>query len=236
MPIFSEAVEVPENIEVLERPNETVEGAFEYSEPYIDENGFYVPRQINGVYEDALTSVEVNEIVEALNVWHMQEANCSCAVVCSEMELNRQTNAGITEAELCKEGESQGWYDPESGTAPDNIDKYAKAHGLDTEIHYDNLSMDDIRHLNNSGTGVIVAIDNILLARPELSNVKSCDINHVVEIVGFDYSNPKNPLIIINDPGTPYGQGATYELDIFAQAAGANYRGDSLNLVTTLKR
>ena len=103
--IFTESIEVPENIEILERPNETVEGAFEYSEPYIDENGIFVPKQINGIYKDALESGEATEIVEALNVWHMQEGNYSCAVVCSEMELNRQLHCDITESELCDEGQ-----------------------------------------------------------------------------------------------------------------------------------
>lgn len=233
MPIFSEVVEVPENVEILERPNEIVKGAFEYSEPYTD-GMHYFPRQINGVYEDTLDSRETAEIVEALNVWHMQEANCSCAVVCSEMELNRQTDAQITEAELCKEGEENGWYDPESGTAPDNINKYAEIHGLESEVHYGEFSLADIRTLKENGTGVIVAVDNLLLACPSLP--KPCDVNHVVEIVGFDYSDAENPLVIINDPGTSYGRGAAYELNIFAQAAGANYDGDSLNLVTTVRR
>lgn len=232
----SEVVEIPNNVEVLDRPDETLERAFEYSEPYIDESGFYVPRQINGVYEDALESGEATEVIEALNVWHMQDGDYSCAVVCSEMELNRQLDAGITEAELCREGENQGWYDPESGTAPDDIKEYAAAHNLKTETYYNNFSLNDIHEMKEDGTGVIVAVDNMLLARPELAEVKPCDVNHVVEIVGFDYSDSQNPLVIINDPGTPFGQGAAYELDTFAQAAGGYDSNDSLSIVTTLNK
>lgn len=232
----SETIEIPESVRVLDRPNEAVEGSFEYSEPYINENGFYVPRQVNGVYEDALESGEATEVIEALNVWHQQESNYSCAVVCSEMELNRQLDAGITEAELCDEGEQHGWYDPGSGTAPDNIKEYAAAHNLKTETYYKNFSLDDIRDIKENGTGIIVAVDNMLLARPELAVIKPCDVNHVVEIVGFDYSDPENPLVIINDPGTPFGQGAAYELDIFAQAAGGYDSSAPLNIVTTLDK
>lgn len=232
----SETIEVPENVEVLERPHEAVEGAFEYSEPYIDENGFYVPRQVNGVYKDALESGEATEVIEALNVWHMQDGDYSCAVVCSEMELNRQLDAGITEAELCEEGELNGWYDPESGTAPDNIKEYAATHNLTTDTRYVEFSLDNIHDMKENGTGVIVAVDNMLLACPELVNVKPCDVNHVVEIVGFDYSDSENPLVIINDPGTPFGQGATYDLDTFARAAGGRDSNDPLNIVTTLDK
>lgn len=232
--IFSEAVELPEGVEVLDRPDEVREGAFEYSEPYTDERGVYVPRQVSGVYKDAFESGEATEIVEALNLWHKQESYCSCAVVCSEMELNRQLDVAVTEADLCQEGVRGGWFDAELGTAPADIGKYGAAHGLKAENYHARLSLEEIRDLKAHGVGAIVSVDQLLLSRPDLP--KRCIVNHVVEIIGFDYSNQKKPLVIINDPGSSHGRGVAYEMDTFAKAAGANFTGDTLSFVTTLRR
>ena len=42
--------------------------------------------------------------------------------------------------------------------------------------------------------------------------------DHAVEVIGFDYSDPNNPMVILNDSGTPDGCGELVPLDVFVNA------------------
>ncbi len=44
------------------------------------------------------------------------------------------------------------------------------------------------------------------------------DADHAVQVIGLDYSDPGNPLVILNDPGTANGGGAMIPLEIFMGA------------------
>lgn len=42
--------------------------------------------------------------------------------------------------------------------------------------------------------------------------------NHVVEVIGIDYSNPDDVQVILNDTGVPDGKGKHISADTFAKS------------------
>ncbi|MFP3787209.1 hypothetical protein, partial [Burkholderia sp. SIMBA_024] len=44
------------------------------------------------------------------------------------------------------------------------------------------------------------------------------DANHAVQVAAIDYSNPEQPIVILNDPGHPEGQGMRVPADEFVNA------------------
>lgn len=42
--------------------------------------------------------------------------------------------------------------------------------------------------------------------------------NHAVQVIGIDRSDPDNPVVILNDPGQPNGQGIRVNADDFVDA------------------
>lgn len=207
------------------------ESAFDYSKAYFDEDGRYVPRQITGIYRDALESGAAVEVAEYLKAWSHQESVFSCAAACASMEIKAR-GGGVSENELCRVGESGGWYNPKNGTYIAEIGKFAESQGMSTSRHARELTLSDLDELKQTGAGLIVCVDSEILERPNLD--KPCATNHVVEVIGFDNSNSAKPLVLVNDPGDMNGRGAAYELSHFERAAGANFPGGVLKNVTAI--
>jgi hypothetical protein len=46
--------------------------------------------------------------------------------------------------------------------------------------------------------------------------------DHAVEVIGIDESHPSDPLVVLNDPGTPDGRGLEVPADVFAEAWAAS--------------
>lgn len=238
-----EAYEEMENIEIAELvkdQNENVQeykeicrkDTFIYSDAYIDDVGNYIPRQIKGIYRESIESGRDERILDYLKAWKHQENIMSCAAACSSMEIQVKSGKQISEKELCKFGEECGWYDPILGTYSQEIGKFLDYEGLNSKHYSKELTLSDLNELNKNGVGLMVCVDSVILERPDLE--KPCTVNHVVEIIGFDDSNPEHPLIIINDPGTMHGRGAAYELEHFERAAGAHTTGGKIKNVTTI--
>jgi len=108
-------------------------------------------------------------------------------------------------------------YNDQIGTYYTDIGKIAHlVYGMDYEQHT-GLQMDELAELKQQGAELIVAVDQALLARPYLSKIAAPD--HVVEVIGFDYSDMENPKVIINDPGRTDGQGSAYPMEILKRAS-----------------
>ena len=208
----------------LELDERTTEGGeiqeqspFSYSEAYYDRDGQFHPQQITGVYKDALNDANAAEVASELGNWGQQEKHMSCAVRTQMMIGNEGPGRDYTEAELREGAERMDWYKDERGTYYSDIGKIAQEfYGMECE-QYEGLQMDELAELKQQGAELIVAVDHALLARPYLSKIATPD--HVVEVIGFDYSDAENPKVIINDPGRSDGQGAAYSMEMFKRAA-----------------
>lgn len=214
-----ETVKLTEGVEVDSRTKEVSHNPktpFVYTKDYIASDGRYVPSQIKGVYADALENPGYKDIAEDLGRWQMQEKKLSCAVQVQRWIISEENNEEITEKELREIGIEHDWYKDNRGTYISDIGKLAEYKGLKYE-HFDNMTMNELIALKQTGVNIMLGVDSHLLHRPSLEKV-SAD-NHAVELIGFDFSDKENPKAIINDPGQRMGRGVAYSMDVFERAA-----------------
>ena len=66
--------------------------------------------------------------------------------------------------------------------------------------------------------GILAELRSWLIENLGLDNAAFTQADHAVVVTGMDFSDPGNPLVILNDSGMPDGAGAAYPLDRFMDA------------------
>lgn len=151
--------------------------------------------------------------------WHWQETGTSCAIASQEFVLEQLTGQEFEESDLRELAEENGWYDIEGGTPMDDVGNILEHMGLSVEQSLGNNVEDITRCLENGGQ-VIVGVDSSELwngTNDELFG-PGMDADHAVQVTGIDYTNPDQPMVILNDPGTANGGGAMVPLEAFVDA------------------
>ena len=94
-------------------------------------------------------------------------------------------------------------------------------YGIEHEDSYDN-SIEDLVESLNDGHRVIVAVDSEEYWYGENDGddyyTPGDGVNHAVEVIGIDNSDPDNPMIILNDSGVPDGAGLLIPMETFMDA------------------
>lgn len=151
--------------------------------------------------------------------WHWQETGTSCAVASQEFVLEQLTGQEFNEADLRNLAEENGWYDIEGGTPVNDVGNILEYMGINVE-QSTGKTMDDIHNCLENGGQVIVGVDSSELwngTNDELFG-PGMDADHAVQVIGIDYSDPEQPMVILNDPGTSNGAGAMVPMDAFVDA------------------
>ena len=129
--------------------------------------------------------------------------------------------AGVPAQELADLAEENGWFTEEGGTPVINMNKILDYYGVDNEMTFNN-DIDDIRECLEAGGKVIVSIDADEIWYGEVDGegiyTPNDGVNHAVEVIGIDYSDPDEPMVILNDSGNPDGCGVMVPLDYFVDA------------------
>ncbi len=170
--------------------------------------------------DDYDPNVVVGNPVDNMENWHMQQDGGSCAVVSQEFILEYISGQEFDEAELCELAHEMGWfeYGSSGGTSPFDIGNILVLHGLTVEQSFDN-NAEDLHGALASGGSVIVVVDADEFWEGEDDDFTPGDgANHAIQVIGIDYSNPDEPMVIINDSGHPDGCGAMVSLDLFMDA------------------
>ena len=159
--------------------------------------------------------------------WHQQTKNDTCAVACQEFILDEMTGRDFTEEELTQQAIENGWYTPGGGTPVEYVGNLLEANGIEIEKEY-NCTLDDLSEKLADGENVIVGIDADETWNPggidsdkvlaNVSGMPEQGTNHAVQVIGIDNSDPDNPVVILNDPGHPNGQGIRVDADDFMDA------------------
>lgn len=152
-----------------------------------------------------------------METWHMQNSAVSCAVCCQEFIAEQVTGQEFTEQAFCDLAESQGWFDPETGTAPGDVGKILEYMGFDVSCQ-EGITVQELAQMLENGEKIIVGVNNMVLMNPELANIPGMSANHAVQVIGMDVADPSNIQVILNDPGTPDGRGIRHRLDVFEAA------------------
>lgn len=173
--------------------------------------------------------VEYN-LEEATKEWHEQQSPYSCAVCSQQFIINEFLDLDVTEAELEQIAFENGWYDPESGTSPQDCDNLLQHFGIDTQYNEQGTIM-DIKATLEQGGRVIVAVDSSVLWTEGFGNYPLTGADHAIEVIGLDESDPDNVKVIINDSGIYDGCGKAVPLDEFVEA----WSGSGFMMISALR-
>lgn len=160
-----------------------------------------------------------------MQVWHEQETSSTCAVASQEFVLEQLTGEQFDESKLAAEAEANGWYQPGGGTPMADMDKLLETHGVPTETH-ENGTLDDLTAQLDAGNKLIVSVDasEIWEAGQDPTADDALDVpapgmgaDHAVQVAGI-VDTPNGQMVVLNDPGSPDGQGTMVPADEFTNA------------------
>ena len=155
----------------------------------------------------------------SMEVWECQGDTNRCALYSQKFVIEELTGEDIDIEEFADLAEENGWFSEEGGTAFLNMNKMLDYYGIDNEMSFNN-DFSDIEECLENGGKVIVSIDADEIWYGEDENLfdPADSANHAVEVIGIDYSDPDNPMVILNDSGPGTGQGEMIPLDTFMDA------------------
>lgn len=150
------------------------------------------------------------------SVWEYQGDSGPCAIYAQAMAYQNVTGEEVDVNELIETATEEGWYDGD-GTAMDDMDKVLNYLGIDADVEYRG-DMDDIRECLENGGRVVAAVDgNEIWLGDNDTCYSPNDPNHAIEVIGIDYSGDE-PMVIINDSGTPDGHAIMVPKEQFVDA------------------
>lgn len=167
----------------------------------------------------------------SLEHWEFQGPTGRCAIYAQKFALEEILGREIPIEELVSVAEENGWFneDRDSGTASLNMDKLLEYYGVNHEMSFDN-DLASLEDALNNGQKVIVGVDSGQIWYGDENNIFSPDncADHAVQVIGIDRSDSNNPMVILNDSGSPSGCGEMVALSVFEDAWKA---GDSQMIV-----
>lgn len=185
--------------------------------------------EVGGTYYTELENFDPNNVddpnlisgnpAESIEVWEYQGQTNRCALYSEKFVIEELTGQEIDIEEFTDIAKANGWFTEDGGTTFLNMDNMLDYYNIDNEMSFHN-SINDIEECLNNGGKVIVSIDS-----DEIWHGKDNDIfapesgaNHAVQVIGIDRTDPNNPMVILNDSGSPYGRGEMVPLEVFEGA------------------
>lgn len=184
----------------------------------------------DGVLREIITPIEYQKLGRSLEksetmigepekdaeLWHLQNNKASCAVVCQEFVAEALLGEEYVESRMLEYAEKHGLFS-ENGTFPEDVGKLLENMGLEVTQEY-NCTEQDLRQVLEQGGKAIVGVSCMALAYPSYALRPGLRADHAVEVIGMDYSNPRNVQVILNDPGRSDGAGRVIKLKKFIDA------------------
>jgi hypothetical protein len=155
----------------------------------------------------------------------------NCAVAAETSLLNHFLREPLSLQEANYISASNGWWHPGAGTAPAEIGSLMDLYGVENHTVL-NADLMNLAEELQAGHGVIVGVNsaelwqqgvlgelrNWLIENLGLDTAAYTQADHAVVVTGMDFSDPEQPMVILNDSGRPDGAGAAYPLDRFMDA------------------
>ena len=182
------------------------------------------------LYDDASPDILGVPNAQA-DFWDMQEFADNCEPTSESFIIRQFGFDNISTNDFAYISQANGWYMPGGGTSPEHMGDMMDLFGIDNHT-IENASLEELANEIANGHGVIVGVNAGQLwdqgPLQELFNWASkafgfdnpvdAPADHALCVTGFDVSDPDHPMVIVNDPGHPDGQGASYPLDRFMDA------------------
>lgn len=156
-----------------------------------------------------------------MQFFQVQEGMNSCAVASQKEVLESILGKEVPEIELSYMAYKNGWFDPASGTLPQDMGKLLEAFDIPVERGYDREIVDIYQALEH-GEKVIVGLNSNEIWSPQYDEqgnpVNQMTAGHAVWVTGLYQDDEGKWFVIMNDTGVPTGQGETVRLEDFLNA------------------
>ena len=145
----------------------------------------------------------------------------SCAIHSQYHVLKDYGYTGTVE-DLKAEAEANGWYDPATGTSPENVGKLLEAHGVPCNVYVNANEYNLISELAQ-GKRVIVGLDSGEIWEGESilqdfwEKITGGGADHAVVVSGINTADPDNIKVVLTDSGAGHAA-IEYPLDQFMDA------------------
>ena len=151
--------------------------------------------------------------------WEYQGDTNRCALYSQLFVIEEITGEELNINDLVQLCEKNGWTYENGSTPILNMGNVLGHYGIEHKMSFRN-DMDDLTRALENGEKVIVSIDADEIWFGESDDVFTPNdgVNHAVEVIGIDNSDPEHPMVILNDSGTPNGQGELVPADTFMDA------------------
>lgn len=149
--------------------------------------------------------------------WEYQGDSGPCAIFAQKFAIEELLGRELDTEDMISVASQHGWYD--GGTSMGNMGQMLEYYGLHA-VPNPQGDMEAISRCLAQGGKVIVAVDGNEIWEGENDPFffSPNDPNHAVEVIGIDCSNADNPMVILNDSGTPDGRGLMIPLAQFEDA------------------
>lgn len=153
---------------------------------------------------------------KSMEVWECQGQTNRCALYSEKFVIEELTGQDIDIKDFADVAKDNGWFTEDGGTTFLNMNNMLDYYGIENEMSFHN-SIGDVENCLNNGGKVIVSIDAGEIWEGKDNNIFAPEsgANHAVEIIGIDRTDPENPMVILNDSGSPHGKGEMIPLDVF---------------------
>jgi hypothetical protein len=146
-----------------------------------------------------------------------------CAIRAQQFILEQFTGQKFSETQLEQEAQQHGWFDPTTGTPPQDVGNELALHGIPVN-QYQSATVYQLADELAQGHKVMIGVDSSEL----WYNTPTGQADHVVVVSGIDVTDPNNPQVIVSDPGTGAAE-AHYPMSQFLQA----WEGSDFYMVAT---
>ena len=152
--------------------------------------------------------------------WVLQSGE-TCGVVSQGMVIESLTGHPVDQAALTEIAESNGWYDPATGTRPTDMTRLLEMSGLETATSWD-ANIVEIGAALERGDHAIVGVNSDAIWEPlrdaDADPVRQGGADHAVWVTGVDRAADGTYYVILNDSGQADGAAAPVALPDFMNA------------------
>ena len=161
----------------------------------------------------------VGDPSDSMKVWEFQGDTGRCALFAQKFVFEELKHQEIDIEKLADLAEENGWFNEDSGTPLLNMDKALHYLDIDSKMTFHN-DIQDIEECLQSGGKIIVSIDadEIWYGENDSIFTPGEGPNHAVQVIGIDRTDADNPMVILNDSGSPNGCGEMVPMDVFLDA------------------
>lgn len=154
-----------------------------------------------------------------MKVWECQGNTNRCSLFTQMFTIEQLKGEQIDIEDFASKAIENGWFTEEGGTKVLNMDKMLTYYSIDYDMYFD-ANIEQLESELNNGSKLIVSVDSGQIWYGNNNDIFSpaTRADHALQVIGIDHSEPGNPMVILNDSGTPSGCGEMVPLDIFENA------------------